>query len=172
MSQLSARGITSAVADLEKIRIKISNLAPRATTAALRAMRSEAEIVKGLASRFAPHKTGLLDDPDSWRIKETRTGINGRTELKIELRNGRSRMRGKKRVTLGMYAEYMQNGWSVYRPYSLGKGSRAKADALGLSQTPNASGNYVGWKFLSRALRVRRLQINTRVFKAVKSAIS
>lgn len=163
--------VSAAQADLERIRIKLSNVGAVSSRNALTALRAEAKLVMGLARRFAPHKTGLLDDEASWKMQESRTGINGRTEFTISLNNSRWQVRGGKRVTLAMYAKFMQNGWGSHRPYNLGKGSRDKADGLGLSQVPNGSGHYVGWRFLSRALKVRRLQIETKVSKAVREAI-
>ena len=155
-------------ADIEKIKLKMSNLARRTTSEALDILKVEAENVRDLAINFAPHDKGMLDSPDSWVIEKTRTGINGRYEFTIKLRNGRWFIRNGKRISLGMYAELMHNGWGSHTPYNLRKGSKDKAGELGLSITPTASGKYVGWKFLTRAGRVRRLITTLRLRQAIE----
>ena len=154
-------------ADIEKIQLKMSNLAKRTTRDALSVMRSEANNIRDLAIKFAPHDKGLLDDPGSWVIDSARTGINGRYEFTIKLRNGRWFIRNGKRISLGMYAELMHNGWGVHTPYNLRKGSIAKAGANGLSSSPNQSGKYVGWKFLTRAGKVRQLITIQKIIQAI-----
>lgn len=164
---MARKSVYATQADIERIRARMVNLAERTNRAALRVMRKEANTVMGLAMRFAPHDKGLLDAKESWQLKESRTGINGRLEFTIALNNRRWLLRGGKRITLAQYSEFMHNGWSVFRPYSLGKGSIAKARASGLGITPTGSGYYVGWRYLTRALRVRQL----RTIQQVRSAV-
>lgn len=159
--------------DIEQIKVRMSNLANRSTRAALRALRTETDSVLDLAMKFAPYdpnkKGPHLQDRDSWKIDESRTGINGRYEMIIKMRNGRWFIRNGRRITLGMYAELMHNGWGSHRPYNLRKGSRDKASALGLASRPVPGGKYVGWLYLSRAINVRRAITNQKLKEAVRS---
>lgn len=164
---MARKPVYAVKADIERIKLRMSNLAERTNRTALRVMRKEANTVMGLAMRFAPHDKGLLDAKESWSIKETRTGVNGRLEFTIALNNRRWLIRNGRRITLGQYAELMHNGWGIYRPYSLRKGSIAKAGMYGLSTKPVASGYYIGWRYLTRALRVRRLQAIQQIRNAV-----
>lgn len=164
---MARKAVYATKADVERIRVRMSNIAERTNRAALRVMRSEANTVMELARRFAPHDKGLLDAKESWSVKETRTGVNGRLEFTVALNNRRWLLRNGKRITLAQYAALMNNGWGAYRPYSLRKGSVAKARLYGLSTTPNRSGYYVGWRYLTRALRVRQLQAIQQVRNAV-----
>lgn len=154
-------------ADIAAIKLKMSNLAVRTTREALTVMRSEAANVRDLAIKFAPRDKGLLDSPDSWDIVQARTGINNRLEFTVKLNNRRWIIRGGRRITLGMYAELMHNGWGIHTPYNLGPQSKIKALQNGLSITPNTSGYYVGWKFLTRAAKIRGMVTRRRLAQAI-----
>lgn len=164
----NTKSVFQTKADIEKIKLKMSNLAVRTSREALVVMRDEVIKVRDLAMKFAPHKTGFLDSLDSWSNTEEKTGINGRIEFHIKLRNGRWFMRNGRRITLGMYADLMHNGWPGHTPYNLGQGSIDKAGDLGLSASPGGW-NYVGMKFLTRAAEVRRLAVNKRLKSALGS---
>jgi hypothetical protein len=169
VSQIS-QSVVNVRKDIERVRAGITTKVNLAESVSVGILESEAGKIADLASKYAPHKTGLLDGSTGAKsfLVERQRGGRGQVGFVVKLNLRKWKMVSGKRVSISDYAWKIHSGFGWE---NLGKGSRDKARSLGLAINPTYDGKYVGRLFLSRAVNQRRGAITYYLKRAVKEAI-